>query len=152
MGLAIDLANGWLEGSLDRRPLRRGPMTAMDRTAAKMTVAREGSFVVVKLIDDIQERLVRRHFYRSSGEAVFFSDSHGNHVDAAGRRLFYRDGALWYVGSRHQSENVQTKSLLYPSGTFAGTGRASYKQFSKTYDFCCYLFCRNHIISTIYAI
>ncbi len=58
MGLAIDLANGWLEGSLDRRPLRRGPMTAMDRTAAKMTVTREGSFVVVKLIDDIQERLV----------------------------------------------------------------------------------------------
>jgi hypothetical protein len=112
MGLAIDLANGWLEGSLDRRPLRRGPMTAMDRTAAKMTVAREGSFVVVKLIDDIQEKLVRRHFYRSSGEAVFFSDSHGNPVDAAGRRLFYRDGALWYVGPRHQSEMFK-RSLFY---------------------------------------
>ena len=61
----------------------------------------------MKLIEDIQERLVRRHFYRSPGEAVFFSDSHGNAVDETGKHLFYRDGALWYVGAAHQSEKFK---------------------------------------------
>jgi hypothetical protein len=76
----------------------------------------------VKLIDDIQEKLVRRHFYRSPDEAVFFTDSHGNAMDKAGRPLFYREGALWYVGSRHQVGIIKRSffyvvlmSLLFPA-------------------------------------
>jgi hypothetical protein len=66
----------------------------------------------VKLIDDIQEKLVRRHFYKSPDEAVFFTDSHGNAMDEAGRRLFDREGALWYVGSRHQLGIIK-RSFFY---------------------------------------